>query len=223
MTILNERIALNILDSADKIPHVSYPTLIEVRQHPKSIEIQNYLSNKLTSERLSHVLSVQETAIDLARFHQADIWKINLAALLHDVVKWMDDHQLYAAAAQYKIELDPIEKIMPALLNAIIGVKYAITLFNVTDLDVLEAIRNHTTGNSSMGITAKLLYVADFSEPTREYLEAEYVREIAQKNLDQAVHHVARYKIEYLLKKGWIIHPNTLRTYNHTLVKSLPC
>lgn len=211
---------MSILDSVDKIPHVSYPTLIEIQQHPKSIEIQNYLSDKLTSERLAHVLSVQETAIGLARFHQADVWKINLAALLHDVVKWMDDGHLYAAAADYNIELDPIEKIMPALLHAIIGVKYAITLFNVTDLDVLEAIRNHTTGNSSMGITAKLLYVADFSEPTREYKEADYVRELAQKDLNQAVHYVARYKIEYLLKKGWIIHPNTLRTYNNTLVNT---
>ncbi len=211
---------MNIFDSVDKNPHVSYPTLKEIRQHPKSIEIQNYLSEKLTSERLDHVLSVQETAIELAHFYQADVWKINLAALLHDVVKWMDDGQLYAAAAEYKIELDPIEKIMPVLLHAVIGVKYAITLFNVTDLDVLEAIRNHTTGNTSMGIISKLLYVADFSEPTREYIEAEYVRELAQKDLDQAVHHVARYQIEYLLKKGWIIHPNTLQTYNHTLVNA---
>ncbi|MCG9129207.1 bis(5'-nucleosyl)-tetraphosphatase (symmetrical) YqeK [Candidatus Poribacteria bacterium] len=213
---------MNILDSDDKIPHALFPTLIEVRQHPKSIEILNYLSEKLTSERLNHVLSVQETAIELARIHQADVWKTNLAALLHDVVKWMDDDQLYATAVQNKIELDPIEKIMPALLHAIVGVKYAINLFNVTDLDVLEAIRNHTTGNSTMGETAKLLYVADFSEPTREYIEAESVREIAKQDLDQAVHDVARYKLEYLLKKGWIIHPNTLRTYNHTLVQSLP-
>lgn len=209
---------MSILDSVDKIPHDSYPSLIEIRQHPKSIEIQNYLSEKSTSERLDHILSVQETSIELARLHQADVWKMNLAALLHDVVKWMDDEQLYSAVAEYKIELDPIEKIMPALLHAIIGVKYAITFFNVTDLDVLEAIRNHTTGNTSMGIISKLLYVADFSEPTREYIEADYIRELAQNELDQAVHHVARYQIKYLLKKGGIIHPNTLRTYNHTLV-----
>lgn len=185
---------MNILDSDDKIPHALFPTLIEVRQDPKSIEILNYLSDKLTSERFNHVLSVQETAIGLARIHHEDVWKTNLAALLHDVVKWMDDDQLYTAAIQYEIELDPIEKIMPSLMHAIVGVKYAINLFNVTDLDVLEAIRNHTTGNSGMGIIAKLLYVADFSEPTREYIEAESIREIAKKDLDQAVHHVARYK-----------------------------
>ncbi|MCE2401905.1 bis(5'-nucleosyl)-tetraphosphatase (symmetrical) YqeK [Candidatus Poribacteria bacterium] len=195
----------------------AFPTLTELRKHSKSIEIQRYLSEKLASERFDHVLSVQETSVALARCHNADVWKTNLAALLHDVVKWMSDDQLYTAAARYEIELDPIEKIMPALLHAIVGVKYAIELFDVTDLDVLEAIRNHTTGNASMGITAKLIYVADFAEPTREYKEAAQVRKLAETQLEQAVHNVARYKIDFLLQKGWIIHPNTIHTYNSTL------
>jgi predicted HD superfamily hydrolase involved in NAD metabolism len=196
----------------------SFPTLTELREHPKSIEIQRYLSEKLTPERLDHVFSVQETAVTLAQCHNADIWKTNLAALLHDVAKWMSDDQLYTAAARYEIELDPIEKMMPALLHAIVGVKSAIELFQVTDLEILEAIRNHTTGNASMGLIAKLIYVADFAEPTREYKEAVQVRKLAEIELEQAVHNVARYKIDFLLKKGWIIHPNTILTYNSTLV-----
>lgn len=198
---------------------LSFSTLTELREHPKSIEIQCYLSEKLTPERYDHVLSVQETAVALARCHHADLWKTNLAALLHDVVKWMSDEQLYTAAARYKIELDPIEKIMPALLHAIVGVKYAIELFEVTDLEILEAIRNHTTGNAQMGLTAKIVYIADFAEPTREYEEASYVRELAKEELEQAVHYVARYKIDHLLQNGWMIHPNTIHTYNSTLVK----
>ncbi|RKU07445.1 hypothetical protein C6501_17755 [Candidatus Poribacteria bacterium] len=195
-----------------------FSTLQELREHPKSIEIQRYLSEKLVPERYTHVLSVQETAVALARCHNANVWKTNLAALLHDVVKWMSDDQLYSAAACCEIELDPIEKIMPALLHAIVGVKYAIELFDITDLEILEAIRNHTTGNASMGLTAKLIYVADFAEPTREYKEAAQVRALAETELDQAVHNVARYKIDYLLQKGWVIHPNTILAYNSTLV-----
>lgn len=196
----------------------SFSTLAELRAHPKSIEIQRYLSEKLDTERYDHVFSVQETAVALARCHNADVWKTHLAALLHDVAKWMNDDQLYTAAARYKIELDPIEKIMPALLHAIVGVNCAIELFNITDLEILEAIRNHTTGNASMGLTAKLIYVADFAEPTREYKEAAQVRILAETDLEQAVHNVARNKIDFLLQKGWIIHPNTILTYNSTLV-----
>ena len=146
--------------------------------------------------------------------------KLILAALLHDVAKWMRDDQLYDAIRRYRIELDPIEKIMPALLHAIVGMKYAIELFNITDLEILEAIRCHTIGNTSMGITAKLVYVADFSEPTREYKEAAQVRKLAETELNQAVHDVARYKIDYLLQNGGIIHPNTIHTYNSMLVNT---
>ena len=61
---------------------------------------------------------------------------------------------------------------------------------------------------------------ADFAEPTREYKEAVQVRKLAEMELDQAVHNVARYKIDFLLQKGWIIHPNTILAYNSTLVNT---
>ncbi len=197
----------------------SLSIITELRMHPKSLQIQDYLTERFDKDRYEHIYSVQETAVRLALCHNADVWKTHLAALLHDVAKWMCDEKLYQHVSRYNIQLDPIEQKMPALLHAIVGVKCAIDLFEVTDLEVLEAIRCHTTGNASMGLIAKLIYVADFAEPTREYSEAEKVREIAVKNLDQAVHDVACYKIGFLLKKGWIIHSNTIHTYNDSLVK----
>ena len=200
-------------------PESSLSIITELRMHPKSLQIQDYLRERFDKDRYEHINSVQETAVRLALCHNADVWKTHLAALLHDVAKWMCDDKLYQHVSRYNIQLDPIEQKMPALLHAIVGVKCAIDLFEVTDLEVLEAIRCHTTGNASMGLIAKLIYVADFAEPTREYSEAEKVREIAVKNLDQAVHDVACYKIGFLLKKGWIIHSNTIHTYNDSLAK----
>ena len=202
--------------AVNEILETSFPKSDDLRNQPKSIEILHYLSKKLDPERLDHVISVQETAVKLARYHNADVWKVNLAALLHDVAKWMSDDQLYKAVSRFEIELDPIEKTMPALLHAIVGVKNAIELFKVTDLDILEAIRCHTTGNASMGLTAKLIYVADFAEPNREYKEAKQVRQVAEEDLNQAVHLVAQHKIGFLLHHDGIIHPNTIHTYNST-------
>ena len=192
-------------------------TLAELRAHPKSIDIQQYLSDKLSAKRLQHVLAVQEMAVDLARVHSANVWHANLAALLHDSAKWMNAQELYDAVRCYEIRLDPIEKVNPSLLHPLIGVKLAVEKFAVTELEVLEAIRNHTTGNPSMGIISQVLYVADFAEPTRTHNAVHIVREFAYTNLGCAVHHVARAKIEHLLDKGVMIHPNTLHTYNSTL------
>lgn len=192
-------------------------TLKELRTHPKSIEIQQYLSDKLSAKRFQHVLAVQEMAIDLACIHNADVWHANLAALLHDSAKWMTPQALYSAVRSYKIRLDPIEEVTPSLLHPLIGVKLAVEKFAVTELEVLEAIRNHTTGNPSMGVISQILYVADFAEPTRTHNAVHVVRELAYTDLGCAVHHVARAKIEHLLHKGVTIHPNTLHTYNSTL------
>lgn len=192
-------------------------TLAELRAHPKSVEIQQYLSDKLSEKRFQHVLSVQEMTIDLARVHGANVWHANLAALLHDSAKWMSPKELYSEVKRYDIRLDPIEKINPSLLHPFIGVKLAIEKFAVTELEILEAIRNHTTGSPSMGLLSQVLYVADFAEPTRTHKEAEVVRELAYTALNRAVHYVARSKIAHLLEKGVLIHPNTLHTYNSTL------
>lgn len=191
--------------------------LKELRTHPKSIEIQQYLSDRLSAKRFQHVLAVQEMAIDLACIHKADVWHANLAALLHDSAKWMNPQALYSAVRSYEIRLDPIEEITPSLLHPLIGVKLAVEKFAVTELEVLEAIRNHTTGNPSMGVISQILYVADFAEPTRTHNAVHVVRELAYTDLGRAVHHVARAKIEHLLDKGVTIHPNTLHTYNSTL------
>ena len=191
--------------------------LKELRTHPKSIEIQQYLSDKLSAKRLQHVLAVQEMAIDLACIHKADAWHANLAALLHDSAKWMPPQALYSAVRSYEIRLDPIEEVTASLLHPLIGVKLAVEKFAVTELEVLEAIRNHTTGNPSMGVISQILYVADFAEPTRTHNAVHIVRELAYTDLGRAVHHVARAKIEHLLDKGVRIHPNTLHTYNSTL------
>ena len=192
----------------------------EHRAHPKSVEIQAYLSAKLTPKRYHHVLAVQELAIELARCHGVDVWKTNLAALLHDCAKWMNAEELFSASTHYEIRLDPVEQVTPALLHAIVGVKLAVEQFAVTDMEVLEAIRSHTTGSPSMGSIAQVLYVADFAEPTRTHEAGKVVREMGFMDLRRAVHHVARYKIQHLLQKRVMIHPNTLHTYNSTFCHS---
>ncbi len=189
-------------------------TLEVLRAHPKSVEIQAYLSAKLSVERLQHVLSVQEMAVDLAHAHKADVWHVNLAALLHDSAKWMAPERLYREVERYGIRLDPIEKLNPSLLHSLVGVELARERFQVTEFEVLEAIQSHTTGNPSMSLVSQVLYVADFAEPMRTYAAAHVVRKFAYTNLDQAAHHVARAQIERLLQKGGMIHPNTLHTYN---------
>ena len=184
---------------------------------PKAIEIEKYIKSKLTPERYTHVLSVREVALDLAKKYDADLWKVNLAALLHDCAKWMRTSEQYETAASHEIQLDEVERQNPSLLHALIGVEFAVSHFNVDDPEILNAIRIHTTGSGKMTLIDKILYVADFAEPRRDHAEAHSVRELAYQDLNKAVFEVSRYKIEHLLAKGGLIHPYTIEAYNSAL------
>jgi predicted HD superfamily hydrolase involved in NAD metabolism len=180
-------------------------------------EIEQYLQSHLKGKRCQHVLSVRDMAVDLAKKYQADIDKVNLAALLHDSARWMSVQELYEAAQDYGIQLDEIEQQNASLLHATVGAAIAAARFGVSDPEILNAIRAHTTGNGAMTLMDKILYVADFSEPTRIHEGADVVRELAYQDLERAVFEVSRYKIQYLLDKGVLIHPNTIDAYNRAL------
>ena len=184
---------------------------------PKAIEIEKYLKSKLTPERYTHVISVRELALDLAKKYDANLRKVNLAALLHDCAKWMRISEQYEAAANHEIQLDEVERHNPSLLHALIGVEFAVSHFDVDDPEILNAIRNHTTGSGKMTLIDKILYVADFAEPKRDHPEAHAVRELAYQDLNKAVFEVSRHKIEHLLAKGVLIHPHTIDAYNNAL------
>ena len=184
---------------------------------PKAVEIEKYLKSKLTPERYTHVLCVRELALDLAKRYGADLRKVNLAVLLHDCAKWMRTSEQYEAAANHGVQLDEIERHNPSLLHAPVGAEFAVSHFDVDNPEILNAIRVHTTGSGKMTLIDKILYVADFAEPKRHHAEAHSVRELAYQDLDKAVFETSRYKIEYLLAKGVLIHPHTIDAYNSAL------
>ena len=193
------------------------PEEVDGLEHPKTVEIEQYLKEKLKPRRFAHVLSVRDTAVDLARRHAADPQKLNFAALLHDCAKWMSPEELIEAAMRYGIQLDGIERANPSVLHARIGAELAIGDFDISHPDILSAVRVHTTGNGAMTLIDKILYVADFAEPKRTYREAALVLKLAYQDLNRAVLEVSRYKIERLLIKGAAIHPNTINAYNRAL------
>ena len=84
----------------------------------------------------------------------------------------------------------------------------------VTDPDVLDAIRYHTSGRPDMTLLEKIVYVADYIEPGRIFPGAKEVRELAKQDLDKALLQSLSNTIMFLLKKNQAIYPDTIFTYN---------
>ena len=181
-------------------------------------KIKGWLKEKLRISRYRHSLSVQEMAEELAEIYDADISKASLAGLVHDCAKWMSPQRLLFSAEYYNINLDILEQEHPSILHAIIGERLAADTFGITDEEILTAIKYHTTGHARMSLMDKILYVADFAEPLREYDEAKPVRKLAYVNLNIAALKAAEQKLRHLLRRGLVIHPNTVAARNEMIL-----
>lgn len=187
---------------------------------PELIEkIETHLREHLTPYRCTHVLSVRDQAMSLAKRHGINEDQAELAALLHDCLKELSNDDLLAFAARHRLEIDPHEQKNLSLLHGKVAPFYAKEEFGVNDEIVFDAMRKHTTGAVEMSPVAMVLFVADFCEPLRPYAEALTVRTLAERDLEIAALEVVQCKIRKSLVKHRTIHPDSFHAYNFMVEK----
>ncbi len=178
-------------------------------------EICEYLKNNLTEKRFAHTMGVAETAQSLAEMWGADSSLAFLAGLVHDCAKEIPYNQTIEKLTENGYIPDEIEKQSTALLHAPYGAILAKEIFGIEDTEVLNAIKYHTVGRPDMTLLEKIIYVADFIEPNRHYKEAQFIRELAFKDLNKAVLRECDIVIGFNQDKGKAVHPATLITRDY--------
>lgn len=163
----------------------------------------------LKPSRVPHVLGAEETAAKLAVRYGADEEEARRAALLHDCTKICTREQHLALLRQYGIELEDSELREDKLLHAPTGAAVASEVFGVSE-DVRSAIRWHTTGKADMTLLEKIIYLADYIEPTRSFCDLTELRRLAFEDLDRALLLGFTMAVEDLSKKGMVVHPNSV-------------
>ena len=175
--------------------------------HPMTFQ----LSQTLSPHRLSHTLSVAETAVQLAARFGENPCQAHLAGMLHDCAKGLDAPTLQQLIRSSGISTDELELSMPALLHAPAGAALARSQYHVTDAAVLSAIRWHTTGRKNMTKLEKIIYLADMIEPERaDFPGLSEIRALALTDLDGAVSMAAARSAAYVAERGKKLHPRTM-------------
>jgi len=182
--------------------------------------IQQILRIDLSAERFAHTLSVVGEAEKLGRRHgqnEATIEKLRLAALLHDCAKNFCDERPFDAIERYcqdnGFELDAFFTGAPWLAHSFVGAAVAAVKFEVTDSEVLSAIACHTFGKPNMTIIDKVIYIADFIEPTRDKSEVRaHARKLAYQDLDAAMIFILRHTIEKTTARGLPVYHDSFAT-----------
>jgi predicted HD superfamily hydrolase involved in NAD metabolism len=171
------------------------------------VELAKRVQAQVTPERFAHILRVAQLAQAIAKANQLSTDKAYLAGMLHDTARDFSDDQLAALTPP----AHPIEQAHPLALHGRAGRKIA-EKWGIDDAEVLEAIEGHVYGvmpNQHIGMA---VYVADVSEPGREFNQDIRELALAGKLLEAYRQAVVR-KAEYLKSKGIELHPRTKQAY----------
>lgn len=169
----------------------------------------SFLRGRLSEKRLLHSISVAEHLLSFGRALGLEAEAMETAGLLHDCCRALDDEAMLETAVRYGIPISDICRERPILLHGPIGAEFIRHEFGIRDEALLEAVRWHTTGHPGIGLLARALFVADFSEPLRKYPEAGETREVLQgSGFDAALRYVAQTKLAFARKKERF-HPET--------------
>ncbi|HEM3165321.1 TPA: bis(5'-nucleosyl)-tetraphosphatase (symmetrical) YqeK [Streptococcus suis] len=163
--------------------------------------------------RFQHVLGVEQAALVLADQYGCDPKKASLAALLHDYAKEVEDQVFLDLIAKYDLDRDLLNW-DNNIWHGVVGAYKIAEDFGLKDEEIFQAIQRHTIGAGQMTLLDKVLYVADYIEPNRDFPGVDEARRIARESLDKAVAYETAQTISYLAKKGIPIYPQTLETYN---------
>ena len=148
-----------------------------------------------------HVLGTAATAVKLAEKYGADVHRAEVAGLLHDCTKKLNMEEQLELCGRYGIQLDELEQKALKLLHAKTGAAAAARIFGENNA-VVSAIDYHTTGRAHMTLLEKIIYIADYMEPNRDFPGIDRLREAVWRDLDEGVLLGIDMTLEQLAQKG---------------------
>ena len=184
-----------------------YGTAKDYRNLPIA-ELEQVAVSVVKPNRVAHILGCRDTAADLARRWGANETDAARAGLLHDITKALDGPLQLTLCREYGMILDAFHEKNPKTLHALTGSLVADKIFG-ENREVVAAIHSHTTGKANMNTLEKILYVADYMEPNRDFPGVEKLRSLAYTDLDKALKLGLEMTLNLLKQQGREISPES--------------
>ena len=184
-----------------------YGTGRDYRNLPMA-ELEKTVVSLLNPNRVAHVLGCRDTAAVLAERWGADVTDAARAGMLHDITKALDGPLQLTLCAEYGTILDDFSAQNPKTLHALTGALVAQRIFGENEA-VVEAIRSHTTGKAAMNMLEKIIYVADYMEPNRDFPGVETLRSLAETDMDGALKCGLEMTLAHLARQGSTVSPES--------------
>ena len=182
-----------------------YETAADWKNLPME-QLEAVVLRLLNPNRVNHVLGCRDAAIALAKHWGADETDAARAGLLHDITKALDGPLQLTLCREYGTILDEFGYKYPKTLHALTGSLVADRIFGESEA-VVTAICHHTTGRAGMSLLEKIIYVADYIEPCRNFPGVEKLRQLAFSDIDAALKLGLEMTLEHLKNLGDEVSP----------------
>jgi nicotinate-nucleotide adenylyltransferase len=176
------------------------------------VRLEEAARETLSIERFLHSRNTALLAWDLCRRFGLDPALGYLAGIAHDLGKTLDDETLLKLAKPEDRPLSKAEKEKPALLHGRAAAVLLRERFGIHNREVLEAVALHTEGGVNMGPLAKIVYIADKVEVSREKADPALRRMCyAETDLDRIFSAVLDETVSWLRSKKLDLSEETFR------------
>jgi nicotinate-nucleotide adenylyltransferase len=181
------------------------------------VKIEEAARESLGLERFLHSRNTALFAYDLCRKFNVEYPTLlpdlgYLAGIAHDLGKRLSDKEHLKIARQDGRELSRLEKEKPQLLHGWSSAAILRERFRVYNDDVMEAVALHTSGGENMGPLAKIVYIADKLEVSREKIDPAFRTQVYNGTcLDAIFSAVLDQTVSFLRNKKLQLSGETLR------------
>jgi len=181
-------------------------------------ELLNAIITRMPKKRYVHTLGVMETAIRLAKVYGESEKDAEVAAILHDIMKFADRDTMKHIIVQQQMD-STLLAFHHELWHAPVGAYVAKYEFGVSNPDVLNAICYHTTGRANMSKLEKIIYCADMIEPNRQFPGVDDLRQQDEHGLNLLMKACVKQSIQFLLLKNQPVYPDSIHCYNDLVTR----
>ena len=180
-------------------------------QSKQAKAVRDFCKHYLSEDRYRHLERVFQTMIELNKRKSLGISddQMALAGFGHDIARELPGEISALLLEQAGMELEPWEHEFKLFCHSRASIVILRQCFGVEDAEVFQAMKCHTLGDAGLCTLAKLLYVADFLEPKRHFLQPEERQKCMDAELNSMVYEVCRRTSKFLQDNDKPILPPT--------------
>jgi predicted HD superfamily hydrolase involved in NAD metabolism len=173
--------------------------------------IIKYLEDVLDRDRVLHSIGTYHTMLQLSRILEEDSEIAAIGGLVHDCARGWSYKRIKEILEDSGHPLSQEDIPFPKIWHAQLGAFMLKATFGIDHEGLASAIRFHPTGAPGMDRLAKLLFIADYIEPTRSFKGVDSIRKIVYTDWEAAFRIILKEKINHVRDRGTPLHPRALK------------